>query len=30
VLVDDPISAVVVGSGAVLDQLDQLKDVILN
>lgn len=30
VLVDDPLSAVVVGSGAVLDQLDQLKDVILN
>jgi len=30
VLVDDPISAVVIGSGAVLDQLDQLKDVILN
>lgn len=30
VLVDDPIAAVVVGSGAVLDQLDQLKDVILN
>ena len=30
VLVDDPISAVVLGSGAVLDQLDLLKDVILN
>jgi rod shape-determining protein MreB len=30
VLVDDPISAVVLGSGAVLDQLDVLKDVILN
>lgn len=29
VLVDDPISAVVVGSGAVLDQLDLLKDVVL-
>jgi rod shape-determining protein MreB len=30
VLVDDPVSAVVLGSGAVLDQLDVLKDVILN
>lgn len=30
VLVDDPISAVVLGSGAVLDQLELLKDVILN
>lgn len=30
VLVDDPISAVVLGSGQVLDQLDVLKDVILN
>ncbi|NDC39179.1 MAG: rod shape-determining protein [Proteobacteria bacterium] len=30
VLVDDPLSAVVLGSGAVLDQLDVLKDVILN
>ena len=30
VLVDDPLSAVVLGSGAVLDQLDILKDVILN
>ncbi len=30
VLVDDPLSAVVVGSGAVLDQLDLLKDVVLN
>lgn len=29
VLVDDPLSAVVVGSGAVLDQLDLLKDVII-
>lgn len=29
VLVDDPLSAVVVGSGAVLDQLDIMKDVIL-
>lgn len=29
VLVDDPVSAVVVGSGAVLDQLELLKDVIL-
>jgi rod shape-determining protein MreB len=30
VLVDDPLSAVVLGSGAVLDQLDLLKDVVLN
>lgn len=30
VLVDDPLSAVVVGSGAVLDQLDLLRDVVLN
>lgn len=29
VLVDDPLSAVVVGSGVVLDQLDVLKDVVL-
>ncbi len=29
VLVDDPLSAVVLGSGAVLDQLDLLKDVML-
>lgn len=29
ILVDDPISAVVIGSGVVLDQLDVLKDVIL-
>ncbi|MBX7145061.1 MAG: rod shape-determining protein [Oligoflexia bacterium] len=29
-LVDDPLSAVVVGSGAVLDQLDLLRDVVLN
>lgn len=29
VLVDDPLSAVVLGSGAVLDQLDLLKDVII-
>ena len=29
VVVDDPISAVVMGSGAVLDQLDLLKDVVL-
>jgi rod shape-determining protein MreB len=29
VLVDDPLSAVVVGSGAVLDQLDLLKDVVI-
>lgn len=29
VLVDDPISAVVLGSGAVLDQLDLLKDVVI-
>jgi rod shape-determining protein MreB and related proteins len=29
VLVDDPLSAVVLGSGAVLDQLELLKDVIL-
>ena len=29
VLVDDPISAVVLGSGAVLDQLELLKDVVL-
>ncbi len=29
VLVDDPISAVVLGSGAVLDQLELLKDVII-
>lgn len=29
-LVDDPLSAVVVGSGAVLDQLDLLKDIVLN
>lgn len=29
VLVDDPISAVVLGSGAVLDQLDLLRDVII-
>jgi rod shape-determining protein MreB len=28
-LVDDPLSAVVIGSGVVLDQLDVLKDVIL-
>ena len=28
-LVDDPLSAVVLGSGAVLDQLDLLKDVVL-
>ena len=30
VLVDDPIAAVVVGSGAVLDQLELLRDVVLN
>ncbi len=30
VLVDDPLSAVVVGSGAVLDQLEVMKDVILH
>jgi rod shape-determining protein MreB and related proteins len=30
VLVDDPLSAVVLGSGAVLDQLDLLKDVVLH
>lgn len=30
VLVDDPLSAVVVGSGAVLDQLEIMKDVILH
>ena len=29
-LVDDPLSAVVLGSGAVLDQLELLKDVIIN
>ncbi len=29
VLVDDPLSAVVIGSGVVLDQLDVLKDVVL-
>lgn len=29
ILVDDPLSAVVIGSGVVLDQLDILKDVIL-
>lgn len=29
ILVDDPLSAVVVGSGVVLDQLDTLKDVVL-
>lgn len=29
VLVDDPLSAVVMGSGALLDQLDLLKDVVL-
>lgn len=29
-LVDDPLSAVVLGSGAVLDQLDLLKDVVLH
>lgn len=29
VLVDDPLSAVVLGSGAVLDQLELLKDVVL-
>lgn len=29
VLVDDPLSAVVIGSGQVLDQLDMLKDVVL-
>ena len=29
VLVDDPISAVVLGSGAVLDQLDLLRDVVI-
>jgi rod shape-determining protein MreB len=29
VLVDDPLSAVVIGSGTVLDQLDMLKDVII-
>ncbi|MBX7138482.1 MAG: rod shape-determining protein [Oligoflexia bacterium] len=29
VLVDDPLSAVVVGSGAVLDRLDILKDVVI-
>lgn len=29
VLVDEPLSAVVVGSGAVLDQLDLLKDVVI-
>jgi len=29
VLVDDPLSAVVIGSGAVLDQLDLLKDVVV-
>lgn len=29
VLVDDPLSAVVLGSGAVLDQLDLLKDVVI-
>ncbi|RIL08491.1 MAG: rod shape-determining protein [Proteobacteria bacterium] len=29
VLVDDPLTAVVLGSGAVLDQLDLLKDVVL-
>jgi rod shape-determining protein MreB len=29
VLVDDPISAVVLGSGAVLDQLELLKDVVI-
>lgn len=29
VLVDDPLSAVVLGSGVVLDQLEQLRDVIL-
>jgi rod shape-determining protein MreB len=28
-LVDDPISAVVIGSGAVLDQLEALRDVII-
>jgi rod shape-determining protein MreB len=30
VLVDDPIAAVVIGSGAVLDQLELLRDVVLN
>lgn len=30
VLVDDPLSAVVIGSGAVLDQLEVMKDVILH
>ena len=30
VLVDDPLSAVVMGSGALLDQLDLLKDVVLS
>ena len=29
VMVDDPLSAVVIGSGAVLDKLDLLKDVVL-
>lgn len=29
ILVDDPLSAVVIGSGVVLDQLDVLKDVVL-
>jgi rod shape-determining protein MreB len=29
ILVDDPLSAVVIGSGVVLDQLDTLKDVVL-
>jgi rod shape-determining protein MreB len=29
VLVQDPLSAVVIGSGAVLDQLDILKDVVI-
>jgi rod shape-determining protein MreB len=28
-VVQDPLSAVVVGSGAVLDQLDVLKDVVI-
>jgi rod shape-determining protein MreB len=28
-VVQDPLSAVVVGSGAVLDQLDVLKDVVV-
>jgi rod shape-determining protein MreB and related proteins len=30
VLVDDPLSAVVIGSGAVLDQLDALKDIVIH